>query len=506
MENIRQKPKILHFLEMTLFNREWFCIALLVFTYIASLIPIAVQNQNTARYVILWAAVVLFYDLFTNRWLFKFYGNQYLILFCIGAAITILLNGLTNFTSGIADFAYIVIIFFLFYTMAMSADKEKIRRYILKVTGLFSALLLLNTIASLVLLCLRYSIPFIWHLNGADRYYYMGVSAEGRFTGLQGNANLLGWLAMAGVCCCLILYAALPQKGRLMKVYSGVNLVIQWFCITLTESRGAALGFYGCLILFAVLLVITSEKMRIEKRAWQKVTACVAIFAFAGALWIGSGMVGKGVTTFLNQQYAQNDNKVGSQISRPLIGERDFEGNFSTGRTVLMKTGIKTVVNENLVFGVTSSNAPEEWLKYKPDNFTGELSDAGNMHNLFLQILLCNGVVGLLIFLMFLLYCLRITIRNVLMKKTDQRDQRLLIALLACLVGFGVISMVDNILIYPYTQLINYLFFLFMGWYVYYISLTYGKEAVRDPIFEFCMKPIRRLIERRKTQKAERSR
>lgn len=501
MENIKNRPKILRFLEITLFNREWFCIALLVFTYITSLIPITVQNQNTARYVILWAALVLFYDLFTNRWLLKFYGNHYLILFCIGAAITILVNSLSNFTSGVADFAYIVIVFFLFYTMGMSADKEKIRRYILKITGLFSALLLLNTLVSFVLLYLHCSIPFVWHLNGADRYYYMGVSAEGRFTGLQGNANLLGWLAMAGLCCCLVLYAALPKRGRLIKAYCGVNLVAQWLCVTLTESRGASMGFYGCLVLFAVLLVVTSEKMCVEKKIWQRAAACVAIFAFAGAIWLASGMVGRAVTTFLNQQYAQHEDENEAELKFPLIGERDFEGNFSTGRVVLMKTGLKTVVNENIVFGVTSSNAPEEWMKYKPENFSGEPSDAGNMHNLFLQILLCNGVVGLVIFLLFLFYCLRITVRNVLRKKADTPDRRLLIVLLSCLLGFGIISMVDNILIYPYTQLLNYLFFLFLGWYVYFIRLTYGQEAMRDPIFEFCARPVRRLIEKRRAQK-----
>ena len=71
------------------------------------------------------------------------------------------------------------------------------------------------------------------------------------------------------------------------------------------------------------------------------------------------------------------------------------------------------------------------------------------------------------------------------------------------MLGFGIISMVDNILIYPYTQLLNYLFFLFLGWYVYFIRLTYGQEAMRDPIFEFCARPVRRLIEKRQAQKGD---
>ena len=119
-------------------------------------------------------------------------------------------------------------------------------------------------------------------------------------------------------------------------------------------------------------------------------------------------------------------------------------------------------------------------MKYKPENFSGEPSDAGNMHNLFLQILLCNGVVGLVFFLLFLFYCLQITVRNVLRKKADTPDRRLLIALLSCLLGFGIISMVDNILIYPYTQLLNYLFFLFGLVCVFYPAYLWAGGHARS--------------------------
>lgn len=488
----------------TLLNREWFCLAVLVFTYVTSLIPITVLNHNTARYVLLWAAAVLLYDLFTNRWLFKYYGNHYLVLFCIGAGLTILFNGLSSLTSGIADFAYLFVVFFLFYTVGMDGDKNKIRKYLLRVTGILSLLIFLNALVSLVLLCLRWSVPFIWNLHGADRYYYLGVSADGRFTGLQGNPNLLGWLGVIGVSCCFILYSTVRKRSKWLKVYLAVNILLQWFCLTLTESRGAALGFYGSMVIFFACLIATSEKFRIEKRKWQYVTAYIAICAFALALWSVSGLVSKGVTTVLNAQYTQTiDKNNPNQINRPLIGERNFDDNFSTGRTVLMETGLKTVVNENLVLGVGSTNAPERWLAYKPANFGGELSDAGNMHNLFLQILLCNGIWGLAVFLLFVFYCIRVTIKTVFRQRARRSDQLMIIALLSSICGFGIISMVENILIYPYTQLINYLFFLLLGCYMRYLALTYGVDAMRDPLFEICARPFRKFLNKRRQSKTE---
>ena len=126
----RNRLTIQTVLEKTILNRELFCIGLLVYSYVLGLVPIAVSNQGTARYVLAWAAVLLLYDLFTKRFTFRFYGNGYLIAFMVAVGVTYLVNGLPDISSGLADAAFIVALFFFFYTMKMDMDQEAMKKFI----------------------------------------------------------------------------------------------------------------------------------------------------------------------------------------------------------------------------------------------------------------------------------------------------------------------------------------------------------------------------------------
>ena len=106
----RNRLTIQTVLEKTILNRELFCIGLLVYSYVLGLVPIAVSNQGTARYVLAWAAVLLLYDLFTKRFTFRFYGNGYLIAFMVAVGFTYLVNGLRDISLGLADAAFIVVL------------------------------------------------------------------------------------------------------------------------------------------------------------------------------------------------------------------------------------------------------------------------------------------------------------------------------------------------------------------------------------------------------------
>ncbi|WP_059003183.1 O-antigen ligase family protein [Bittarella massiliensis (ex Durand et al. 2017)] len=475
----RNRLTIQTVLEKTILNRELFCIGLLVYSYVLGLVPIAVSNQGTARYVLAWAAVLLLYDLFTKRFTFRFYGNGYLIAFMVAVGVTYLVNGLPDISSGLADAAFIVVLFFLFYTMKMDMDREALKKFIRHIAGFTSFLLFGNTVVSFWLLWNGYSIPYLHDYGYATRLYYIGISREGRFCGPQGNPNLLGWFAMAGFVCTVLYLLLREKRGKLAWTYGIVSCALQWVCVALSESRGALVALYGGAAVSGFLYLVFCNKIR--KKRWPvKAAVFIAVCLVCAALMSASRAVGKTTIGVIRDNITVQQG--GNMSEEILLTQREFNGDLSTGRLVLMKTGLKAAWNENIILGVGAPNAPDRWLDYKPADFAGETSDAGNMHNLFVQLILNNGIVGLLLVCLFLWYCISCAWRAFFRCRCSSKDRSIMSALLFGISSFGLVGMVDSILIYPYAQYLDLLFFLFLGGLIQYIALSFGDEAVRDPI------------------------
>ena len=232
---------------------------------------------------------------------------------------------------------------------------------------------------------------------------------------------------------CTILIALLLSKSTRMKdkTMFFISLVASSVCLFLTRSRGAWLSFS------ASFLVLGATK---TKRLLATFLALLLVI-------------------FLILPYS---------VQERIFSLTDVKSGTTWERVMLWKGTINMIkVHPILGFGVNtySRNFP----KYKP----GEYPDVRYSHNCYLHMASEIGIVGALIFLIFLVTVFVYVLRGIFLIKSGLRKD-VSIGLFAGLIGFTINSMVDTHL---YSVNLAVFFHLLLG---FCFSLVYHDEKDRN--------------------------
>ena len=280
-------------------------------------------------------------------------------------------------------------IYFLIISISIDSNKKDVNK-IFKITSL---LIFIVIIISFIMYFLNLSININSNIYGKllEAEYYKS------FVGITVNSNTIGILSSF-----LIIFSIhlLINKKRLAYI-NYFYIVIGIVSLVLSGSRGAILMF----LIYVIMILILSNK------GYLKLTISIFIIGSIGIL-----------IYYLNK------------INIDTI---------STGRSVLWENAFN-IIKENKIFGVGTTSFVDIMKENSHVSLPG--IEAGGLHNIYIQIALCNGLLAFFVFITFILTSIIRFLKEILYKNND--NNKINISLFSILVSILSLNLFESTLIY----------------------------------------------------------
>ena len=279
-----------------------------------------------------------------------------------------------------------------------------------------------------------------------------GRHPNGALYGILCNSN---WLA---VFCLLVLgmsaYLLLQGKNR---VFYGIDFLVALIALVMSASRGGLVGAFAFAFVYAVLYIYNKKKKgeRLTALLQTALAGCLMVavlFGIVSLIKVANNalyntVVGWSSETQIESVEEESEN-VGSEDeaknnadNAEALTERDPEEKRSSTqiRLELWRSGLK-VIRKHPVFGVGPHNLAENILaNAETENITDEL--ATNTHNIFIQVAVSIGLVGLLLFCICIAVPCVLGLRYIFSACSGNADS--MITAIAIVAGFCVVNLVE---------------------------------------------------------------
>ncbi len=318
--------------------------------------------------------------------------------------------------------------------------------------------------------------------DGISLPRYLGVDPyHQRFGGLNSNTNGLGRLSLSGIFATMILLIYDKEFCKKTKfIYTA--LILHTIMILLSQSRGTIIA-----CVFGIIVFITTYFL--QKHAGHSIIKKLIIVSVAvPILFLGiktSSMVSSFVVsnfpTISTFQGMVSENKIPPIIDRDKQNtSEDDEDDITTGRLTLMKNGIKATLETNPLFGLSyggnkiqiQNYIDSHNIKVKGAQYRG----AGSMHNTIVQFFVNTGFLGLIGFLVFLLYFFRSVLVTTFTKQ-NTGDLKQLMIFNAMVGSLFVLNMVEWIFYFDYdNHFVNFFQMFLYGFYIRKYRKQYNEK------------------------------
>ncbi|MBU3840456.1 MAG: O-antigen ligase family protein [Candidatus Ruminococcus intestinipullorum] len=438
---------------------------LFIHTYIGGLLKL----------FIVWGFAIIIVN-FYNDWKekrSKFYNKYFFLIICfiLSYAITIVINRESYVIDNVKIWCYMIAFFFCFYgiqhVQSVEEWKESLYRLSKYIVGL--------TFVFAVVCLLTYTLGINIQLHEPDGYTHIGMY-DHRLWGVY-NPNVGATLNVISAIFTLGLFFEKKGCTKSKKIFLCVNFILQYCQLLLTGSRTSLVTLLLGVMLF--FFFIWKEK----KKLWNRIliSALIGIFLFGiyqpvkvGLSYI-PGTV-KQVVDVSEILGLKDESNAGKKTGKRLNltrkeKEEDRSGGFLTGRQYLWKAGIKAL-EEHPLFGISKAGTYDKAKPYIEDDFW-LLSLESSLHNSYITVLVASGIVGFILFMMFLILNIKDYIR-LAFQKGQNPQFTLYITLLIVIAMMMITECLEGRIIYR-TEVFNVLFWTFMG-----IASQYTKLKERE--------------------------
>lgn len=323
-----------------------------------------------------------------NVWLLGAFAISYLI-----SAVTHMSYGVTENVKGMI---WLVLPLVLLYVSAFDMSGEEIRREMRILSGIY---ICYCTVANLVSLSMVYWGRKYDYIDDAGDIHAIGYRWS-RLWGIYDDPNHGATITVISLF--MLIYLFFCVKKLWQRVGCIILFIINYLYLVLSDSRT------GLMSLVAGVVLVGSTLLWVRKRPgtllkWAIVPLVCGVLA-AGIIYTGDVAV-KQVYQPINKKIVKvlkAKNKLPFEDTDKESREQDLKYNYSSGRIEIWKNGLQ-IVKGSPVIGVGYRNiepyAEEHFPQgYLVKNPLGAKYDS--MHNVELDILIGQGVVGIIISLL----------------------------------------------------------------------------------------------------------
>lgn len=462
---------------LALLNIKTFKFAFLLTSFFYSFPFTALFTSKIVKMFIIWAFFIILYDIFKKKSLTLKNNAIWLIIMILLMGISCLTNYHHNFLPNIIITVYLVIeiIFMLLY------DKKETKTELLKEIKLFSSIIIILTflcsIASLIIYFTEYKTSVMNDFTQLLIGFF-----DGRLWGIYGNPNTLGQLSLISIFLSLLLLHLQPSK-KITKVGLILNIIIEWMCILLANSRSNFVGAICSLLMYLLFYFRTKRNESLFDVIKTVIKFTLSIFLIIG---ITIGMkygfsIADNLKKYFQESNVQGTNVQGTNVHEPekkpiskpilppsqILDSSKFDRtdqstvDISNGRYAIWSSGLH-VFQEKPIFGVGFKNVNQETNRFMDEEIVKNQPHlTENMHNIYLQILVSNGIFAFLCFIIYFVKFLPKVLKYLFCyTKNSQSTYIVVLTLFSLIVSLCIINLFDSNILYFFTLFIVPIFWM----------------------------------------------
>lgn len=455
------------FLNPTWFKLLYFILVLLSFNSIYAL----TKTLSVFSYFVaaLGAAVLVFRLVHFKRYTHT-RGILILILFCGSYCLSALLTRAYGLSENIQAMVWIVIQFFIVYTYDNALPIERDKKEISLIGCFFVVYTFVMAVIAVAMLLTDYN--YFREVGGTA---VISGFLWNRLWGLYTDPNYGAVFAIVSiVMSCAFMKGA--QKG--IKVFLIVNCVLEIVYISFSDSRTGVVALLVTIAAAVYLLTLRAKKLKGKKTLVRGAISVVLalVTALCGIGVLKSVQIsGNAVKEWQYEQKVQNGETLGTDLPDSFIGrtESDINNDVSNRRFSIWQSGLE-IFKTSPIFGITFRNYVPYAEEHLPDTYIVN-NDSGkfaSMHNSFVDVLVSQGVVGIILLCWFIASVLTVFFRY-FFKKTGEEYQYNTFLLLCFL------PVVVSMMFYSETFYMNtggaFLFWSFLGYLMHSLNREHAK-------------------------------
>lgn len=393
------------------------------------------------------AGLLFIYKLFNWR---SFIGNRFLwliIAFMVSYGISAVVNIKYGIWDSIKTAVWMGMQYFLLFTVDTRKSIEDYKKQLRLISGFYWVYIFLANIVSLWLLIIRYSSRTSSFKPNAS----LAGFVWGRLWGVYTDPNVGAVMSIIAVI--ISLYFLFTVKKKWQKILLICGMVIDFFYITFSDSRT---GIVAIVVAFGTVsyLLISLKKLSLKSVSNQVISISLALLIVGGCI-VSTKLINVGYKEALNiaLKYSssvseEEKDEIETQFDSR---ENDIKSDISNNRFGLWGTAIKTFLHSPIV-GISFENAPIYTEKNLPDVELIGTKAFDRYHNMFFDVLVGQGIIGILIFLALSVLAGITAIKN-LKENLDKKNKALYICLFGMLLAAICAAMFASDLVYVNTPI-----------------------------------------------------
>lgn len=441
------------------------------------------------KFVLAYGILVSLWQAFHKRTYQKLKSKSSILL-CLFSGlylVTIFINKDLYFQRNLQQFVYMAVFFFLFYIDMQAKPIEEVQKELRKIS-------LLYIVITFIFSCFCFytflrQFHYLYVVPTSHAYYRFGIS-ENRLWGLY-NPNTGSTLNVLSILFTGLYVGTIKSRNkRVAYILGGINILLQYWCMILTDSRTA---YYGLTIVLALLAGFAVFRKQADKAAMKKLLAAfvvmiivvIFIFTITDIVEIGLTYLPGIMTNIFGDSFSLSGAEPGGTVHwlritpislavNPVDVNRFPETgtDFLTGRTQIWAAGLE-VLKDYPIFGIGREGVAYVVPAELPGGVENSLSNdiyTGGLHNVYLTVLVCSGGLGFVVFMAFLF----INVFSAFKKLVVAKEWNLYLLMTFAVTVFFLISEMFEARILYQVSIFNVLFWCTIG---YLLALTGNKES-----------------------------
>lgn len=414
------------FVNGVLLNISLFRIIYMTALFFASFYYVCVPAVILKYALMPWGLTLIYFYYIRSERIKNVFYARWLICFCGAAFVTALIHVVDNFLPNMVMLGHIIICFFIFYGMHTERNKKRIKKEIYDISLFITIACVVTSLAGIVLI-------FATGAIRVDSLDYDIVIYKNRFTGLLTNPNLLGYYSVFAIFCTHMLSKKdfIKESGKpklpvwFFVLSYAVNLLALFLCDSNASLILLILYIFGNLVyeIFGYLRVLSVKQIITKSFV---LLACFLVLA--SSLFVVRWGANVGFTAVLSSKTAisfQTPQKVTEDIKEKPITFEHVNKNIDSGRIELLKEAAVLIGNYPLM-GIGKEN-----LTTFGDRYIDGGLHFSDLHNGYLTILVCSGIVGLVLFIGFAIHLARHCTKSLFLEEKNLKH-----SIFPCLFSF----------------------------------------------------------------------
>jgi O-antigen ligase len=401
--------------------------------------------------------------------------------------ITILVNMSQQFLINLLMVIFMAVCFFVFYGANVEGLKT-VKHELYTVARLLLYIVTSLQIAGIFCLLVKIS----YHNEWMDLIIY-----ENRFTGLFINPNLTGFCSVVVIFFIHLLLihnfdSRFTHMSRISRIWLSMGLIINLITLFLCDSNSSMVLFLGYVIVFVITKFISSRndynKKQLIVRFCSTILAGVVIIC---CTFLMRTVCQAGMAALINSQnqivVSESDMAYSTLIEEDTVTFEHENQNIDSGRFTLWSQAM-TIFSHYPIIGIGKGNLLEYSYQFFKDGmhfadlYSGDFSGlfasfTTDIHNAYITILVCSGILG---FLLFMAFSVRngFAITKFLFKAEKSLDKDIFPCLFSFTVSYLVFACFEKAVLYDISFMVIIFWFVLGQIMCYNVrNISHNKDA-----------------------------